>query len=473
MSVAAFPTPNSVLDESFARVKAAYQANRSPSAVDRRRHLDRLRKAILDRQVDIADAINADFSSRSRHETLMTEIFMCADGCKYMAKHVKKWMQPQARHVSAHFLPGSAKVIYQPLGVVGVIAPWNYPVQLAVLPVAIALAAGNKVMLKPSEFTPRTSALLKEILDIALPGVVETVVGGVETGVAFSKLPFDHLFYTGSTAVGRKVMAAAAENLTPVTLELGGKSPAIVHSSFSMDRAANKILGGKVLNAGQTCIAPDYVLLPRGKEAAFEAGIHKAMAKMYPNLAGNNDYTAIVNEGHFARLSSYLDDALAKGARVVVLNPAGESFEGGRKLPPHLVFDVTDDMTLMQDEIFGPILPIVSYDTLDDAMAFVNDRPRPLALYYFDNDGRRVDTVLQETISGGATINDCILHVAQEDIPFGGVGPSGMGSYHGFEGFETMSHKRGVFMQSRFALTHLFHPPFGKTVERLVKLLTL
>jgi coniferyl-aldehyde dehydrogenase len=463
---------SSELERAYEQLKDAYRADMFPSTVTRRRQLQVLEGALVNRRQEIARAIDADFGGRSKHETLIAEVYICVQGLRHAAKHLHRWMQPQPRRVGLPFLPGRARVHYQPLGVVGVISPWNYPVQLAVLPVAIALAAGNKVMLKPSEFTPRTSELLQEIFEQVLPETVRTVLGGVDVGVAFSQLPFDHLFYTGSTGVGRLVMAAAAKNLTPVTLELGGKSPALVHREYDLAEAAGNIMAGKLFNAGQTCIAPDYVLVPREQEEAFVEAAVAAAGKLYPRLANNEDYTSIVNDHHHRRLLGYVEDAVAKGARQAVINPENESLEGlSHKMAPRILFGVTDEMSVMRDEIFGPILPVVTYDTLGGALDYINDRPRPLAFYYFDNLGTRTEEVLKKTISGGVCVNDCLLHVAQEDLPFGGVGASGMGSYHGFDGFETMSHKRGVFLQSRFAATRLFQPPYGKTVERLLKVL--
>ncbi|HEX2675445.1 MAG TPA: coniferyl aldehyde dehydrogenase, partial [Polyangiales bacterium] len=379
----------------------------------------------------------------------------------------------KSRHVAMSLKPGSAKVHYQPLGVVGVISPWNYPMSLALGPLAIAFAAGNRVMIKPSEFTPKTSELMKQLLGEVFPADLVTVItGGPAVGQAFSELPFDHLLYTGSTRVGKFVMAAAAKNLTPVTLELGGKSPTIVHESYPIEKAAERIASGKWFNAGQTCIAPDYLLVPESKRDALVSALQSAVTKFYPSLKDNKDYSAIVNEGHHKRLAGYVTDAVARGAKKVEINPKSEKLEGDtRKIAPTLLLDVNDDMSVMQDEIFGPVLPIVTYRTLDEAVQYVNDRPRPLALYYFDFDSERARSVLERTVSGGAAINETVMHFAVEDLPFGGVGPSGMGAYHGFEGFETFSHKKAVFYQSRWNGAGMMLPPYGERIEKLLKML--
>ena len=352
-----------------------------PTYAARRTHLERLRRAVLDRRDEIADAVIEDYGSRSRHETIMAEVIGVTEPISYCLKHLRRWMRPQSRHISLHWLPGSAKVVPQPLGVVGVIAPWNYPVNLCLAPAAFALAAGNRVMLKPSELTPRTSDMIHKLLaDIFPEDLISVHRGGVEVGVAFSKLPFDHILYTGSTSVGRHILRAAAENLTPVTLELGGKSPAIIHPDHSIKHAVDRISSAKLFNAGQTCIAPDYVLLHPSKVDHFVSAFQAATAQKYPTLANNPDYTSVINARHKSRLEAYLDDASEKGAEIVDVNPAGESFEeAGNKLMPRLVKSVTDDMLIMQDEIFGPLLPLVPVETLDDAVAYVNARPRPLA----------------------------------------------------------------------------------------------
>lgn len=367
-------------------------------------------------------------------------------------------------------LPSRAFVMYQPLGVVGVIGAWNYQLLLTLSPVVDALAAGNHVMLKPSEITPRTASVISELIAEAFPAEYVTVVtGGSEVADAFSRLPFDHIVFTGSSRVGQLVMRAASENLTPVTLELGGKSPAIIHGEFPLRTAVERIITGKLLNAGQTCVAPDYVLLPRGREEEFARLAGDAVRRLYPKLVDSPDYTRMVSQRHYERLAAAVVDAAAKGARTEVINPAGEACSAeNRVFAPTLVLGATDEMTVMREEIFGPVLPVVTYDALDDAIAFVNARPRPLALYYFDRDRRRIDTVLARTISGGVTVNDVIYHLGQHNLPFGGVGPSGMGHYHGFDGFETLSKKKGVMVQSRLSALALVRPPYGPRARMLI-----
>jgi coniferyl-aldehyde dehydrogenase len=373
--------------------------------------------------------------------------------------------------VPFQFRPGRAQVIYQPLGVVGVISPWNYPVSLALGPVAAALAAGNRVMLKPSEYTPATSALLARLLGEIFPAEQVAVVNGAaEVGAAFAALPFDHLLFTGGTATGRLIMRAASENLVPVTLELGGKSPVLLDAEYPLERAARSIAQGKLLNAGQVCIAPDYVLVPAADASRFATVFADEVKRLYPSLVDNPDYTAVINQRHYDRLRGLVDDARGKGATVIEINPASEDLRAqpGRKLPPTLLLDVTSDMAAMQDEIFGPVLPVKTYGTLDEAIAYINSRPRPLALYYFGTNRARQREVLARTTSGGVTINDTLLHYLQEDLPFGGVGASGMGAYHGRDGFRTFSHRKPVFRQARLNTAGLIRPPYGKLVERMI-----
>lgn len=457
----------------FDRMKIAYRRDPVPSYEQRMERLGKLLALVRGNQQRIADAIAQDFSCRSLHETQIAEIFTMVGAIKYMRSNLKRWMKPKSRHVAITLKPGRAKVHYQPLGVVGVISPWNYPVSLALTPLATALAAGNRVMIKPSELTPKTSELMKQLLGEVFPEeLVSVITGGPKVGQAFSELPFDHLLYTGSTRVGRFVMQAAAKNLTPVTLELGGKSPTILHESYPVAKAAERIASGKWFNAGQTCIAPDYLLVPESKRDAVVAALQNAITKFYPSLKDNTDYSAVVNEGHYKRLQGYVTDAVARGAKKIEVNPKGEKLEGDtRKIAPTILLDVTDEMSVMQDEIFGPVLPIVTYRTLDEAVQYVNDRPRPLALYYFDFDSERAKSVLERTVSGGASINETVMHFAVESLPFGGVGPSGLGAYHGIEGFETFSHKKAVFYQSRWNGAGMMAPPYGERVEKLLKML--
>jgi coniferyl-aldehyde dehydrogenase len=449
----------------FERQRNAFQANPSPNGETRLQWLEALHDVLASNQQPLIDAICGDFGNRSADETRLAEIMPSLHGIHHAKRHLNGWMKPSRRRVGMAFQPASAMVLYQPLGVVGIIVPWNYPLYLAVGPMIGALAAGNRVMLKMSESTPGTGELLKDLLAEIFPDdQVAVVLGDVDTGIAFSQLPFDHLLFTGSTSVGRQVMRAAAENLTPVTLELGGKSPAIVSTTVPLADAAERIAFGKTLNAGQTCVAPDYVLVPRLRIEGFVTAYREAVQRFYPTLADNPDYTSIVNARQHARLQSYLEDAEAKGARLVPLFETGQD----RRMAHHLLLDTNDDMQVMQDEIFGPLLPIVPYDELDQALAYVNARPRPLALYYFGYDKAEQSRVLRHTHSGGVCLNDTLLHVAQDDLPFGGVGPSGMGHYHGHEGFLTFSKAKGVFIKQRFNAARMIYPPYGKALQRLI-----
>ncbi|MFC4158220.1 coniferyl aldehyde dehydrogenase [Chitinimonas lacunae] len=455
------------LAELFARQRSAYAADVYPSAAVRRDRLGRLRLALEKHQDALCRAISEDFGHRSLHESKLLEFFPSYAGIDHSRRHVGKWMKPEKRGVSIWFLPASNSVVPQPLGVVGIIVPWNYPLLLAVGPLTSALTAGNRAIIKMSEYTPRTGETLRLALaEFFSEDEVAVINGGVEVAQTFATYAWDHLLFTGSTSVGRQVMRAAADNLTPVTLELGGKSPVVVHRDYPIATAAERILHGKCLNAGQTCVAPDYVLLPRGQEETFIEAARQAVRQWYPDLAASPDYSAVINRRHLERLQGYLDDALSHGARVV---PLGECDPASGKLAPTLVFNVSEAMRLMQDEIFGPILPILSVDSVDEAISYINARPRPLALYYFDHDNERIGSVLTRTHSGGAAINETVIHVGQDDLPFGGVGPSGMGHYHGRDGFDTMSKRKGVFAQSRLNGLPLMRPPYGPRIEALLK----
>lgn len=445
---------------------------RMPGVQARRDALEQLDRLLTGNVKEIAAAISADFGNRSLHETQLLEIFPARAAVKDAKRHVKSWMKTKRSWASLWFLPARTELRPQPLGVIGIIVPWNYPILLAVAPLAGALAAGNRVMIKMSEFTPMTGALFAQLINKYFsPDHVCIINGDAEVAREFSALPFDHLLFTGSTSVGRHVMRAAAENLTPVTLELGGKSPAIIGPECKIDEAAEKILFGKCLNAGQTCIAPDYVLLPRAQEQAFATAAQAVVARLYPTLAGNPDYTSIISLPHLQRLKGYLDDAAAKGGTVLAISPANESLEGTQKLAPTLIANVNDDMRVMQEEIFGPILPLVAYDNLDQAIAYVNARPRPLALYYFGNFDDHIQRVLDETVAGGVTINDALLHISQDHLPFGGVGPSGMGSYHGKFGFDTFSKLKPIYHQPALNGLSLFKPPYGRRFDSLIRFL--
>jgi coniferyl-aldehyde dehydrogenase len=463
------PTATADLNATLARLRAAQQRN-VPTYRQRMDDLKRLRVAFKARSDEFAAAMSADFGRRSRHESLLSDTFTVLKEIDYTRRHLRAWMRPRRALADWLFWPAHTEVRYQPLGVVGIIAPWNYPVNLALKPLIAAIAAGNHVMLKPSEHTPRTSELLKKLLEEVFPADrVAVVLGGPDVAGAFAALPFDHLFFTGSTAVGRKVMAAAAPNLTPVTLELGGKSPAIVAPDYPLATAVDRIAAGKFLNAGQTCIAPDYVLLPKASIPAFVEEMRKYVAQRYANLASNPDYSSIVSAGQYSRLKGYLDQAHAAGAKIIEL-ASGDA--GKRVLPPTLVLDAREDLALMQDEIFGPILPLVGVDSVDAAIDYVNARPRPLALYHFDHDKARTRRVLERTVAGGVSVNDTVMHFAQSALPFGGVGPSGMGAYHGRAGFLALSKAKPVLYQARWTSMKLMRPPYGKVANFIVKFLT-
>ena len=459
------------LDGTLALQRAAFLRDGAPSLAERRRDLTKLKEALLAHQEEFIAALDVDFGHRARQETLMLDIGSTVGAINYLHGNLRRFMRPERRHVAAIFKPGSAKVVYQPLGVVGIVSPWNFPVSLAVTPLATALAAGNRVMLKPSEMTPATTGLLASMLtEIFDAEQVAVVTGDAKVGSAFSSLPFDHLLFTGSTPVGRAIMRAATENLVPVTLELGGKSPVIVEPGYNLRTAARRVAFGKLANGGQICTSPDYLLLPKGGVDEFVSAFREEVDALYPDIAGNPDYSWVVNDRHFARLVGLVEDATAKGARVVEIGAKPHDAQS-RLFRPTLLLDVTDDMAVMQEEIFGPILPVITYDGLEDAIAYVNARPRPLALYYFGTDAQSQQKVLERTTSGGVLVNDTILHYAQDDLPFGGVGLSGMGAYHGPEGFKTMSHAKAVFTQGRFNLADLFRPPFGKVYDFLLNVM--
>jgi acyl-CoA reductase-like NAD-dependent aldehyde dehydrogenase len=455
-------------------LEARFQAQREgfardpyPSAKERRTNLRRLREALLARQEALAKALDADFGGRSRIEVLYSEVFVSVHALRHAEGHCEEWMLDRPVELDWPLQPASAWVMPQPVGVVGVIGPWNYPIFLAMAPLAGALAAGNRVMLKLSEFTPRTTAEIGELLAGTFAADHVTVVeGDAAVGEAFSKLPWDHLFFTGSTAVGRHVMRAAAENLTPVTLELGGKSPAILAPDAKLRRAAGDIAYGKLLNAGQTCIAPDYVLLPAGQERAMVEALKGAVEKLYPNAGTNADYTSVVNERQHARLVSYVDEARAAGVEVIELG-ASE----GRRMAPVVLLNPPEHLRVMRDEIFGPILPLETYASFNEAIQKVNGRPRPLALYLFTGRESYVQQVLRQTVTGAVTINDTLVHVVAENLPFGGVGASGMGAYHGKQGFDTFSRLKPVFRRHGVGVGVGLRPPYGKLHEMMRKLL--
>lgn len=461
---------NAELQQQFERLRIAYNGAPMPSAAARADALQRLAAQLKIQREALCEAISSDFGHRSADETLTAEFLPCLSAIRYTRKRLHRWMKPEKRAVDIAFMPAKAKVLYQPLGVVGIIVPWNYPLFLAIGPLICALAAGNRVMLKLSEFTPAAAIQIKTLLaEVFSEDQVCVVLGGAEMGVAFSKLPFDHLLFTGSTNVGRHILAAAAPNLTPVTFELGGKSPALVSASAPLAETAERIAFGKAMNAGQTCVAPDYVLVPAAQIDAFKAAYQAAIQRFFPTLEDNADYTTIINERQLTRLEGYLDDARSKGAQVEPLY----SLQQGRRMPHTVITNVDDSMQLMQEEIFGPLLPLVPYDHFDEALAYINARPRPLALYYFGYDKAEQTQVLERVHAGGVCINETLLHVAQSDLPFGGIGPSGMGHYHGREGFKRLSHAKAVLSKGHFNPMRLFYPPYNTRLQRMVMRLLL
>ncbi len=451
--------------------RRSFAAETFPSLATRRDRLDRLRRMLREHFTDIRDAIAVDFGMRASEETELLEQFTSLEGIAHARRHLRRWMRTERRPVAWWSLPGRARLMRQPLGVVGIIVPWNYPLYLAVSPLTSALAAGNRAMLKMSEHTPRFGALFESLVARSFSAdEVVAVNGDTSVAKAFAALPFDHLLFTGSTQVGREVMKAASVNLTPVTLELGGKSPAIVADGFDLDETARRIMYGKLINAGQTCVAPDYALIPKALVERFVDACRRATTAFYPKLATNPQYTSIINDRQFRRLSAFIEDARAAGATVHRLHDEALDAER-RRLSPVALTGVTDSMRVMQEEIFGPLLPIVSYESIDEAIAYVNARPRPLALYYFGATGVDLDAVLARTVSGGVTVNNTAFHVVQESLPFGGVGPSGMGHYHGQAGFDTFSKQKPVYFDGRLSASSLLLPPYGRKFRAILRLL--
>jgi coniferyl-aldehyde dehydrogenase len=458
------------MQQIFAAQQKAFRSNPMPTHKQRVKDLRKLRRALMSYKDRIIKAIASDFDGRSTDETKFAEIMTSLMSIDYTVKHLKEWMAPVRKKVSPLFQPASSFVQYQPLGVIGIIAPWNYPVSLSIGPLISALGAGNRAMIKMSEFTPNTNEVVKKMLsEIFAEDQVAVIQGEVEVAAEFAAIPWNHLLFTGSTRVGRIVMKAAAENLTPVTLELGGKSPCIISDTADLDAALPSIVFGKGFNAGQTCVSPDYVLCPEDQIGHFVERFKYHLSKMYPTLKNNPHYTSIINPHQHQRLKSWLKDAQDKGATIIECNHAHEDFsKDTRKLPIHLVLNASEDMILMQEEIFGPVLPIVPIRSLDEALKYVTDRPSPLALYYFGNDRDEQQRVLEEVHSGGVCINDTLTHFAQEDLHFGGVGESGMGAYHGEQGFLTFSHAKSVLSKNLFNSTRLFHPPYGTPVHKMI-----
>lgn len=435
--------------------------------------LTRLESAVRQQRDALVAACNADFGRRSRIETLGADVMVTLDEIKYARKNLRRWMRPQRRSINLTFLPARGEIRYTPLGVVGVVAPWNYPFQLAIIPLANAIAAGNRVMIKPSEFTPQVSALIEKIIgEVFSADEVAVVQGDATVGAAFTHLPFDHLLFTGSTAVGRVVMAAAAANLTSVTLELGGKSPALISADYPIEKAADRIAFGKCFNAGQTCVAPDYVLLPAAQLEPFITAFAASVARRYPHMGEDVDYTGIINDRQASRLQAWLDEAVAAGVRIERCGPEFPHDPQLRVLAPTLLVNPPVELTVMQQEIFGPLLPVITYDNLDQAIGFVLGRDKPLAFYLFDKQPARVDAVLERICAGSVCINDVLVQFGQDDLPIGGVGASGMGHYHGRDGFLTFSKAMPVMYQSRLNGMALFDAPYGKIINRLVDFLT-
>ncbi|MFU8814015.1 MAG: coniferyl aldehyde dehydrogenase [Pseudomonadales bacterium] len=447
------------------------------SADKRKDRLERAIGLLKAHEKRLVEAMDADFGHRSEHQSLFTDVAASIGPLRHAQKHLARWMRPEKRKVGPfplNLLGAKARVEYQPLGVVGVISPWNFPVNLTFTPLAGVLAAGNRCIIKPSEYTPATSEVMAEIFPTAFDELeIAIVTGGPQTGADFSSLPFDHLLFTGATSVARHVMRAAADNLVPVTLELGGKSPVVVGRSTDIQKTTDAIMTGKLLNAGQICLAPDYVFVPEERMDEFVSSSQRSVARMYPTLLDNPDYTSVIDQRHYDRLNGYVEEARAAGARVVEINPAGEDFrqQPHHKIPPTLIVDPSEDLKVMQDEIFGPILPVKGYARIEETIDYINHKPRPLGLYYFGRDAAEQRSVLTHTTSGGVTVNDVIMHVAQEDLPFGGVGPSGMGAYHGFDGFRAFSHAKSIFTQSRINVAELagLRPPYGEKMLKAIR----
>jgi coniferyl-aldehyde dehydrogenase len=462
------------LSDVFARQRAAFERNPAPTLQLRRATLLKLERLIEQNRVILAEALNADFGTRSGFETEMSEVVGTISIIRYMRRRLRSWMAPRRRSVSMWYMPAKNRVEPRPVGVVGVVSPWNFPLNLALVPAATALAAGNRVMLKVSEFTPHTSAVLKRLIEENFsPDLFYVTDGGGEVASKFTTLPFDHLLFTGSTQVGKIVAKAAADNLTPVTLELGGKSPVIVDQNYSIERAATTVAWAKAFNGGQVCVAPDYVLVPRGREKQFAVAAREAARKLYPQVAGNPQYTAILNQRHYDRITGYVTEAQALGAEVVTSEDPEKGRER-RQLPLTMIINPPADSTVMQDEIFGPVLPIIGYDSDDSAVDFVNSRSTPLALYLLGNGKRRQQQWLTRVPSGSAVVNDLIVGYLQNDLPFGGLGGSGYGTYHGREGFDAMSHLRPVMYQRPiFGRTgvQMLYPPYNSIADVLLKLM--
>jgi len=461
-----FDHPENEAQRVFELQRAAYLRAPYPSLDERRERLRAVERVLLDDRDAIAAAIHRDFGHRCTEESLMLEVFSSVDGIRHALRKLPKWMRPERRSVSLAFATGRNRLVPQPKGIVGIAAPWNYPLFLTISPLTSALAAGNRAIIKMASNSQTLCRLLHEKLGAVLPEDVVAILPGVPAR-EFSTLPFDHLIFTGSADAGRTVMRDAAENLTPVTLELGGKSPTIVCDDFDVEEAASRILYAKLLNAGQTCLAPDYLFLPEDARERFVAAARRIVPERYPDIKSSS-YTSIIDEKSYRRLRQTLEDAEAKGATTIPLVPGAAFDDDLRKIPPHLVLDPTEDMTILREEIFGPLLPVKTYRDLDEVIAYVNSKDRPLGFYVFTNDKAREEKLLYGTISGGVTINNCMLHVAQHDLPFGGIGASGMGHYHGHEGFVEFSKMRPVFTSPRVSLLSMLYPPYKPRHRRMI-----
>ena len=451
----------------------AFRQNEAPSYRERLAKLDKVIALVRQNESRIVDAINQDYGNRSRFESTVADCLGVVSSAKYAKKHLKKWLRPRKVKTPLASKPGRAEIVLQPLGTIGIIGPWNYPFALVMQPLIAALAAGNRAMIKPSEITANTSAMIAELIcESFAEDEVAVVEGDANVAAAFSALPFDHLFFTGSPAVGRHVALAAAQNLTPLTLELGGKSPCIIDRDGGISENLAGVVFGKCFNAGQTCIAPDYLFVPREQIDAFVEKACAMAGTFYPNLAVNDEFTSIITERHYQRMQSLLSDARQKGAMIMEVNPAQDrDLAAMRKQPLALVMNATEDMRVLQEEIFGPILPILPYDHVDDVITYINARPRPLALYWFGKNEAERDRILARTISGGVTVNDTLMHYSHANLPFGGVGTSGMGAYHAEFGFEAFSHKKPIYYRPANNPSSRIHPPYGKKGDKIIKLL--
>lgn len=464
------------MEETLRKQRAVFTAARPEPMSARKDRIERAIKLLKDHRDDLCKVMSADFGNRSPVQSMITDIVSTVNFGKYCLKHVDKWSRSEKRSVQfpLGLLGAKAELRYEPKGVVGILSPWNFPVNLTFGPLMQIFAAGNRAMIKPSEFTAKTSLMMKELVkEYFSPDECAVFTGGPEVAAAFSELAFDHLVFTGSTATGKKVMEAASKNLVPVTLELGGKSPVILGESADFAKAGERIALGKMMNAGQICLAPDYMYVPESKQDEAIHGVWQGTANMYPAILDNEDYASLVSDRHFDRLQDMVADARDKGAEVIEVNPGNEDFGGSnaRKMPLTILKGVTADMKAMQEEIFGPVLPVKTYKAIDDAIDYVNENDRPLGLYYFGQDSGERKRVLGRTISGGVTVNDVIFHVSMEDLPFGGIGSSGMGSYHGVEGFREFSHARSIYTQPKIDVAKLggLKPPYGPASEKAVR----